>query len=489
MFRLFHDNNINFLGHKAKFLMVSVALMLLGCAGVIIRGFNLGVDFAGGTLVYARFVNAPTPDAIRDALSHEGMDGSKVVIQPIAGGTGSTGLLIRVPENPGGEASGIGGERRTIVKALSVFNAAPGSVPGKENINAADVEELVTELQRPEYNLDSSIDIEDAAERIAAVRDAKPTAMFDSIDEIQSVPDLPAPVVEAVRAAYYAGKVNLNSIGGEDLLSSLKRLDPLGIKGDPAASDVQYTQLRDALINYRDKTRDGVVASIEEIPLEGFPADLKAKLTEDFALGNFNIVNAEAVGAQVGNDLRNRAIYVTLASLVGMLIYIAFRFEWIYGVGAVMAVFHDAMICLGLFALFQWEINLTVVAALLTLIGYSTNDTIVIFDRIRENLRIRRRETLEAITNDAINQTLSRTIIANGTAFLTVLILTLFGGDVLKSFSMVLLIGIVIGSYSSIGVASPIMLWWQTRHRQQRAAVKSDVGRSAQQAGARIART
>src|ERR1043165_9024743 len=108
MFRLFHDNNINFLGHKAVFMSVSVALMIIGCLGVIIRGFNLGVDFAGGTLVYARFVNAPTTDAIRDALTKEGVDGTKVIIQPIAGGTGSTGLLIRIPARVAGDTGGIG---------------------------------------------------------------------------------------------------------------------------------------------------------------------------------------------------------------------------------------------------------------------------------------------------------------------------------------------------------------------------------------------
>jgi preprotein translocase SecF subunit len=489
MFRLFHDNNINFLGHKAVFMSISVVLMILGCIGVIARGFNLGVDFAGGTLVYARFVNPPTTEQIREALTAEGVDGTKIIIQPIAGGTGSTGLLIRLPESAAGEAGGIGAEKRSIIKALSGFSPAPGSVPGKTNINIADDSEIATELRRPEYALDPSLNVEAEAQKIVAARDAKPKGMFQSIDEVRQVPDLAAPVADAANTAFYAGKIDLNSIGGDDLLSVLKRLDPLGIKADAAASDTQYKQLRDAIVTYRDKNHDGVVNSIEEITLDGFPAEVKPKLAEDFVIGNFNIVNAEAVGAQVGNDLRNRAIYVTLASLVGMLIYIAFRFEWIYGVGAVLAVFHDAMICLGLFALFQWEINLTVVAALLTLVGYSTNDTIVIFDRIRENLRTHRRDSLEKVTNDAINQTLSRTVIATGTAFLTVLVLVLFGGDVLKSFSLVLLIGIVIGTYSSIGIASPIMLWWQLRHRPIRTTTKSDIARSPQRADARVART
>jgi preprotein translocase subunit SecF len=215
-------------------------------------------------------------------------------------------------------------------------------------------------------------------------------------------------------------------------------------------------------------------------------------ITQHFFVGAFNVTNAEAVGAAVGADLRNRAIYVTLASLIGMLIFIAFRFEWIYGGSAVAAVFHDVPVCLGIFALFGWEVNLTVVAAILTLIGYSTNDTIVIFDRIRETLRMHRRDPIEKVTNDAINQTLSRTVIASGTAFLTVLVLTLFGGDVLRSFALVLLIGIVVGTYSSIGIASPIMIWWQRRQQAKRALLSPARARDAalpEQAGARGVRT
>jgi preprotein translocase subunit SecF len=144
-----------------------------------------------------------------------------------------------------------------------------------------------------------------------------------------------------------------------------------------------------------------------------------------------------------------------------MLIFIAFRFEWIYGVAAVIAVFHDVLVTLGFFSLLREEISLTVIAALLTLVGYSMNDTIVIFDRIRELLRLRRRDPLVRITNDAINETLSRTIITSGLTFLSVVAILLFGGEVLRGFALALTIGIVIGSYSTIGIASPIMLWWE----------------------------
>lgn len=199
-----------------------------------------------------------------------------------------------------------------------------------------------------------------------------------------------------------------------------------------------------------------------------------AKATEDVDKGkkmvaealkydaSAQIIGAEAVSPQVGADLRNRAIYVTLAACIGMLIFVAFRFKsWGFGIGAIIAVIHDVLITLGLFSIFQLEINLTVIAALLTLVGYSMNDTIVIFDRIREMLKLRRRESLEKLSNDGINQTLSRTVIASGLTFLTVVALVIFGGEVLKSFSWCLFIGIIIGTYSSIYIASPFMLWWE----------------------------
>lgn len=177
----------------------------------------------------------------------------------------------------------------------------------------------------------------------------------------------------------------------------------------------------------------------------------------------FEIIGTDAVGAVAGAQLRNKAIAVTLAALVGMLMYIAFRFEWTYGAAAVIAVFHDVLVTLGFFSIFQWEVNLTVIAALLTLVGASVNDTIVVFDRVRENRKLHRRESLYKITNDSINQTLSRTAITQGLIILSVLAMVLFGGEVLHAFALALLIGTIVGTYSSVAIASPIMVWWENR--------------------------
>jgi preprotein translocase subunit SecF len=177
--------------------------------------------------------------------------------------------------------------------------------------------------------------------------------------------------------------------------------------------------------------------------------------------GKYTDRGASIVGPQVGAQLRNQALWATLYSLAGMLIYLAFRFEFIYGVAAVVAVFHDTLFTLGVFSLTNTELSLTVIAALLTLIGYSMNDTIVVFDRIRENAKILRRESMRELVNKSINQTLSRTILTSGLTFLTVISLYLFGGQVLHGFSFALVIGILIGTYSSIAVAAPMLVAYQ----------------------------
>ena len=195
----------------------------------------------------------------------------------------------------------------------------------------------------------------------------------------------------------------------------------------------------------------------------------------------WRIVQTDAVGAVASEQLRNQAIAVTLLALVGILLFIAFRFEWTYGAAAVITVFHDVLVTLGFFSIFQWEMSLTVVAALLTLVGFSVNDTIVTFDRVRENLRLHRRESLYNITNDAINQTLSRTVITGGLVFLSVLALVIFGGEVLRGFSLALFIGIITGTYSTIAISNPLMVWMQQRLEtsrvQSRAAKESGATR------------
>jgi preprotein translocase subunit SecF len=221
---------------------------------------------------------------------------------------------------------------------------------------------------------------------------------------------------------------------------------------DNGAPNTQIQELRsgqnDLLIEFQGADEQDASAG-RDIILTGLNKQYAGKVT---------VLSASSIGPKVGDDLKRQAVFATLYALAGILVYIAFRFEWIYGAAAVFAVFHDTLVTLGLFSLFDREINLTVIAALLTLVGYSVNDTIVIFDRMRENLKIRRRDDLATIMNESINQTLSRTILASGLTFVTVLALFIFGGEIISHFAFAMVVGIIIGAYSSIAIAAPLVL-------------------------------
>ncbi|MGI8746026.1 MAG: protein translocase subunit SecF [Bryobacteraceae bacterium] len=255
------------------------------------------------------------------------------------------------------------------------------------------------------------------------------------------------------------GKYNINH-GGSAVLADRLR-DPLQRAGI-ASSDQQLQDLTKNITKFRDVTASGVIRNPDDLSkVPGVTPQILNVIKQETYPVPLAIVGTELVGAKIGADLQRQAILAVLYALAGMLVYIALRFEWIYGVAAVIAVFHDTIITIGLFSIFNKEISLTVVAALLTLVGYSMNDTIVVFDRIRENLKIHRREGLEALINRSVNQTLSRTILTSGLTFLTALSLYLFGGQVLHGFSFALVVGIIVGTYSSIFIASPILVFWQ----------------------------
>jgi preprotein translocase subunit SecF len=255
------------------------------------------------------------------------------------------------------------------------------------------------------------------------------------------------------------GKIDLDNTNREALTDWLLQKDPEHLGSAPDAQS-RYDAQAGAVLQYRDSGHSGVIDSIDNLRGVVDPAVLTA-LQSGAYLSGFSVRSVEIVGAQVGKQLQHQAELATLYSLGGMLVYLWFRFELIYGVAAVVACFHDTLITVGAFSLTNTEISLTVIAAILTLIGYSMNDTIVVFDRIRENLRLSRREKLSDLVNRSINQTLSRTVLTSGLTFLTVLSLFVFGGQVLHPFSFALVVGILIGTYSSIAVAAPMLVAYQ----------------------------
>jgi preprotein translocase subunit SecF len=265
-------------------------------------------------------------------------------------------------------------------------------------------------------------------------------------------------VLNAAFAQGAAGKLDFNNAGQQALLDPLR--EALARNG-VATSETQLQDLVRNLLEARDRQHSGLIADFQQLSsVSGMNSGIMNTLKQECYLAPFHVMQVQMVGPKVGAELRKKAVLATLYALAGMLVYIAFRFEWIYGLGAVIAVFHDTIITIGLFSLFNKEITMTVIAALLTLVGYSMNDTIVIFDRIRENLKILRREPLESLMNKAVNQTLSRTVMTSGLTFLTVIALFVWGGPVLNGFSFALVCGIIVGTYSSVFIASPIVLFW-----------------------------
>ncbi len=418
MIEIFRDTKYDFLGKKWICIGLSCLVILLGLASILWRAldgnpnthpFNMGVDFTGGTIVNAKFKQKPDPALIRAAIEKQGIEGSKVTIQPVGeeiGQAPKNEVLIRLPNLLGSE------------------KAAAGSAPAA--------------------TVDADIGSRKIRAALASLNDPGLTQ----------------------------NKVDLNTASRDSLREEFMRLDPLKlVSGGQEAAQQRYGEIAARIVDYREKERGGLVGSVDEVKnLSGIEPQLGQALDERFYAGVAAIRSTDEVSPQVGDQLRNRAIYAALFACLGMLLFVAFRFKsWGFGIGGVTAVFHDVLITLGLFSIMQWEINLTVIAALLTLIGFQMNDTIVIFDRIREIIKTKRREGLVKITNDAINETMSRTVITNGLAFLTVLALVMFGGEVLKSFSWALFIGVLVGTYSTIYIASPVMLWWEGWRAKSRA--------------------
>ncbi len=406
MIELFKQPNIDWMGKAKYFFALSGLLLVIGWAAIFFKGgIKYGIDFRGGTNVDVRFAQPPNIDKLRAGLREQGLGNSEIQSVSDIASSSSNEVLIFVEQ--AGQGSQAIDEGKT--KVLNALDAT--------------------------YGISS------------------------------------------------AAKPDFNSVTSSALANVLSQKDPLGLS--IGAGD-KYQILAKNLLAYRDKDKNGVISNFADLAqVSGATPAVVASIESNYSLAPFVIRNVDIVGPKVGAELRNQAIRVTLYALAGMLVYIAFRFYggqiggstgWaargavgfilrfvdriIFGVAAVLAVFHDVLITLGLFKIFGFEISLTVIAALLTLVGYSMNDTIVIFDRIRENNRLLRKEPFADVVNKSINQTLSRTILTSGLTFLTVLVLFLMGGQVLRAFAFALVVGIVVGTYSSFGIAAPLVVAW-----------------------------
>ncbi len=272
--------------------------------------------------------------------------------------------------------------------------------------------------------------------------------------------DFTRPILELLQAELnddLGGRFDLNTKGAAELLDLLVAGDPDGVGFDLEARRAHYEPMAEAVLELRK--RQGIFASTADLRgISELSGPAGAFLDDAAGAGAFSLLAAENVGPAVGKELKRKAQLAMVFSLVGMLIYIWIRFQLPYAVGAVVALIHDVLITLTALALTAREIDLPTIAAILTLVGYSVNDTVVIFDRVRENLRLHRGEALETVIDRSVNQTLSRTILTSGLTLMVVISLFIFGGDVINTFAFVLLVGLIAGTYSTVFIASPVAL-------------------------------
>ncbi len=278
-------------------------------------------------------------------------------------------------------------------------------------------------------------------------------------DEIQAGEEMEAHAILANRiietlkspedkAAAERGLIDFNNAGINEITAVLQTSLP-----DQAA------ELAEKIVEFR--IGRGIIDDYNVLRNAGISDEVITVLRNRTFLGSLTVLSRETVGPQVGKDLRRKATQATIWALLGMLVYIAFRFKLAYGVSAILTLTHDVLVTLSIFSFTQREINLPVIAAVLTIVGFSINDTIVVFDRVRDNLKMMRKSHFEEVLNASINQTLSRSIITSGTVFLTVIALYLFGGEVINDFAFTMLVGVISGTYSTIYQSCPIVYFWQ----------------------------
>lgn len=374
------DINLPFIPNMSKLLGISGVLFTLAVITIAIRGFNYGIDFAGGTEVMVRFNKNVTSEDVRSAVDKVGHGGAAVQEY---GSSEKNEFLVRLPN-----ISFVTPERES--KLESGLKQAFGDKGFRRYAHSTEGGDKV------EFTLNSEVKKEDVKAAFA-------------------------------KAELPTGDVTISGTEGRFVVRAV---------------------------------------------LEGLGPKILVELDNKFGKGTATIMRMDTVGPAVGHQLREKAILALIYSFVGIMIYVAFRFQWQFAPGAVLSLIHDVVIVAGLYSFFQIEFDVPTIAALLTLVGYSINDTIVVYDRIREDIGKTRTKPLEVVCNDAINQTLSRTLITSGVTMLSVIAILIFGGPTLFTFSFAMTIGIVIGTYSSIFVATPFMIyierWTEKRALRQK---------------------
>jgi len=377
-----HDTNIKFINKMYILFVVSGLVIASGIFLFFTRGFRLGIDFSGGTLVEVSFQKNTTIPQLRKMLDEAKLGDAQV--------------------------TRIGSENKFFIKTMASLK--------KSNLNPA-----VKMQEIEEYEI--------------VAREMR-NGMMDDAERSQAA----------------AGKIDLNNTAEGEIARFLR---------DKGLGDEDAQASASLIINQRKSSTAGVVTDFAQLEKAGIKHRVMAILRDSTFLSKFTFLSVEFVGPQVGKDLRLKATLACIWALIGMLVYIAFRFKFLYGLSGILTLVHDVLVTCTFLLLFKIEVSLQVIAAILTLVGYSINDTIVIFDRLRDNLKIMRKENLGEILDKSINQTLSRTIITSLTVFLTVVALFFFGGEVIHPFAFTMLVGVITGTYSSIYQSCAWLKVWE----------------------------
>lgn len=382
--------NYKFMRIRKWGFIVSGMIIIFGIILFFTKGFNMGLDFTGGTLLEVSFKDNTSVDEVRQAMQKVGM--GKATIQRVSSGN------------------------KFYIRTEQVFESTEEIGKDAEKSDAADKQK----------------------ELIALVKDALLTGEEKKLN---------------------AGKLDLNDASERRIAEFLVSK---GTETEIAADSAKK------IIDLITQSPKGLISDFGQVEKLGLKNQVMRVLKENAFLGRFAFLGTNSIGPQVGKDLRGQATRAAIYALLGMLVYIAFRFKFIYGVAGILTLFHDVMVVLTFILFFNIEVNMQVIAAILTLVGYSINDTIVIFDRIRDNLKIMRGKDAEALMDLSINQTLSRTVITGGTTLFSLIALMIWGGEVLYAFSFTLFVGIIIGTYSSIYQSCAWLMVWQKKFLERK---------------------
>jgi preprotein translocase SecF subunit len=425
-----HQTHFDFVGTRRVAYWISGLLILAGIVSMAIKGGpRYGIDFTGGLALTVDLAPKVSLQKLHDSMIQNQVDSIKA-------GT-AIALIYRA---------------ETVASVKKTTTPANPAVPAVVDTTTAKADSVVVE---------DKVNVANVAKR------------FPDLATKYAAPDKVAKFLQQ------AGVQNPESYI-QQLTGSVKTVDSEMLRDAMKKDGIKGAEIQDVQIpgvdgvtrtgfQIRLTKQEGMKDKVIETIQKNFPETITDN-QRDY------IVSSDEIGAKIGKELRDKAILAVVFSCLIMIVYIWVRFRFTYGIAAVIALVHDVLTTMAMFSLLNLEIDLTVIAAILTLVGYSINDTIVVFDRIRENIRLYRKKTLPEIFNESINETLSRTIITSLTVFIVVLILWLFGGSVIHNFSFALLFGVITGTYSSIYIASPIVIeyyqWSEKKKEKQKQALK-----------------